>query len=126
MLLSKILDQRFKSGLTKLIAADIPLKSAFKLKSILQSVNDALKIYDEVRLEAIKKHGLKKEDGSLDMDDNQNVRFDPSKYEDFAKEMQDLLSTDIAVGKVSLSELGEKIQISVDELSSLEAIIELK
>jgi hypothetical protein len=126
MQLAKMLDVRFKSGLSKLIAADIPLKSAFKLKGILQAVNDALRTYDEVRLEAVKKYGLKKEDGTLEVDENQNVKFDQEKYADFAKEMEELIATEIDVAKVSISELGEKVHISVDELNFLEPILNLK
>jgi hypothetical protein len=126
MKLSKLLDTRFKSGLQKLIAADVPLKSAFKLKGILQTVNNALKTYDEVRLDAMKKYGVKKEDGTLEVDEQQNVKFDPEQYEKFAKEMQELLDTEVEAAKVSLADLGEKVHISADELSALESILELK
>ena len=126
MKLSKLLDPRFKTGLQKLIIADIPLKGAFKLKGVLQTVNNALQTYDEVRLDAMKKYGLKKEDGTLEVDEFQNVRFDPDQYEKFTKDIQDLLDSEIETGKVTLADLGEKIHISVDELSHLEAILDLK
>ena len=126
MKLSKLLDPRFKSGLQKLIAAEIPLKSAFKLKGILLSVNNALQSYDDVRLDAIKKYGIKKEDGDLEVDENGNVKFEPEDHETFSKELQELLTTEVDVAKVAVADLGEKIHISVDELTFLEDILDLK
>lgn len=124
MKLSKILDSRFKSGLQKLIAADLPLRVAFNLKGILATVNTALKTYDEVRLEALKRYADKKEDGSIELDDNKNVKINPENYEKFANELTELVATEIEVGKIKLADLGDNVRVSVDELGALEDLLE--
>jgi hypothetical protein len=125
MKISQMLDARFKSGLSKLIAAEHSLASAFKLRNILTSVNAALKNYDEARLEAVQKWANKNADGSFETDANGNVKFEPANYEKFAKELADFVATEVEVGKIKAEHLSAEIKISAEELGALEHVIEL-
>ena len=50
-----------EKGLSKIMGADLPAISSFRLLSILDIVNVALTRLEEVRINLVKKHGIKDE-----------------------------------------------------------------
>jgi len=127
MKLETLLDDTFKSGLTKLAKASLPLRSAFKLKGIINTLEAELKKYEEVRQAALQKYGKLKEDGSYEVDEAQKVLF---KTEEDAKaffvEHEELAKTEIEVAKLKMAELGDNVvNVTVEELAKLEAILDL-
>jgi hypothetical protein len=123
MKLSKLVDPQFQAVLRKLAAQEIPLRTAFKLKGIIKTGNDELAKYDEVRGDALKRFGDKKEDGSLDIDANGAVQLSGDNKEQFVAELNALLASDINLGNVKLSELGDKVSLTTQELLNLEDLI---
>ena len=123
MKLSKLVDPQFQAVLRKLAAQEIPLRTAFKLKGIIKTGNDELAKYDEVRGDALKRFGDKKEDGSLDIDANGTVQLSSDNKEQFVAELNALLASDINLGNVKLSELGDKVSLTTQELLNLEDLI---
>lgn len=126
MKLETLMDVQFKSGLNKLVNAALPLKTAFKLKGIIAEIEIELKKYDEVRQAALRKYGQLKEDGSFVEDEAKNVIFKTDEdAKSFFKEHAELVSVDITIAKLKLSELGETaLNVSVAELEKLEHILE--
>lgn len=122
MKLSNLVNPAFKSALTKLNQQQLPLKTAFKLKGIINSVDVELKKYDEIRQAALTQYGKKNEDGSLTADENGNVSLEDA--ESFVKQLNELLSLDIELPKVTLAELGENVTMSSEELFLLDFISE--
>lgn len=128
MKIASVLDDRFKTGMAKLASANIPMKSAFKLKGILNTINAELSKYNEVRLEAMKKYVKITEKGDMETDDKGNAIF---KSEDdklaFVKEHFDLISVDFEVKKIKLDELGNLdtvgVNITLEELQKLEETV---
>ncbi|CAM6003912.1 unnamed protein product [Sphagnum balticum] len=123
MKLSKLVDPQFQAVLRKLAAQEIPLRTAFKLKGIIKTGNDELAKYDEVRGDALKRFGDKKEDGSLDIGANGTVQLSSDNKEQFVAELNALLASDINLGNVKLSELGDKVSLTTEELLNLEDLI---
>jgi len=123
MKLSKLIDPQFQVILRKIAGQDIPLRTAFKLKGIIKCVNDELVKYDEVRGEALKRLGDKKEDGSLDVDESGTVKLSEDNMKDFAAELTTLINTDIDVGTLKIDELGDKLSLTAAELMTLDDLI---
>ena len=72
-----------------------------------------------------KKFSELNEDGSVKPDENGNAIFtsDESRLE-FAKELTELMNVEVEVNKLSIDELGDKIQLSAVDLASLEDLVE--
>src|ERR1700677_3911715 len=116
MKLGTMLDIRFKTGLAKLVSANIPLKVAVKLKSICQSIDAELKKFEDARQVALKTYGKLKKDGSLVVDDAGNVVFkNEEAAKAFYKELADLGESDVNIAKLKLNELGDDaVKVSVE------------
>lgn len=123
MKLSKLVDPQYQVILRKLAAQELPLKTAFKLRGIIKISNDELAKYEEVRSEALKRLGNKKEDGSLDVDDKGTVQLNDDNMQSFIRELNTLLATDLDVGTLSVSELGDKVTLTTQELIILDDLI---
>jgi virulence-associated protein VapD len=122
MKLSTLIDNRFHTALNKLSQQTLPLRTVFKLKGISKVVRDEYAKYEEVRQEALKKHGLKNEDGSLQLNETNNVKFDDAGMKAFAAEIQELTAMDVTLPSVKVSELGD-INITLSEVELLDGVI---
>lgn len=122
--LETILNPLFKSGLSKLMSGDLPMVVVFDLEGIVDEVNKSIARYEKVRQTLLKKHAVTKEDGSYQSDENGQAVF---KTEDdgktFFKELTELASTEVEVGRIKIGDLGDLkkigVQMSVDELRKL-------
>jgi hypothetical protein len=123
MKLSKLIDPQYQVILKKLASQDIPLRTAFKLKGIIKLGADEVTKYEEVRTEALKRLGDKKEDGSLTVDDRGSVKLSDENMKVFVSELNTLLSTDVSVGSLKIDELGDKASLTAQELIILEDLI---
>lgn len=123
MKLNKLVDPNFQLTLRKLASQEIPLKTAYKLKGIIKVCNEELAKYDDVRTDALNRYGTKKEDGSLDIDNDGSVKLSTENKQLFVDELNALLVTDIAVTPVSISELGDKVSLTTQELMILDDLI---
>ena len=124
MKLSRLIDPKFKASLTLLNSQKLPLKAAFKLKTIIKKVDEAYENYDQVRLTALNNYGSKKEDGSLDQDAEGNVRLDDENAQKFVNQLKELINVDIDLPALSVSELGNDITISSEDLMPLDFLTE--
>jgi hypothetical protein len=123
MKLARIVDDKFHVALQKLANEPLPLKTAFKLKGISKAVKEEYSKYDEVRKEALQKHGQKNEDGTLKTDEKGNVAFDDNGLQGFVDEINELTSLEIDMGTVKISELGDNIKLTSNELDLLDGVI---
>jgi translation initiation factor 2 alpha subunit (eIF-2alpha) len=124
MKLSKLVDPKFKTALTLLNSQKMPLKTAFRLKTIIQTVEGELEKYEQVRVAALNSYGNKNEDGSLAVDENGNALLSGDSAQAFVKELNDLLTTDVELPTISISELGNDLSLSSEELILLDFIVE--
>lgn len=126
MKLEELVDPSFKSGVTKLATAGLPMKVAFKLEGIVGAIEEELKKFEVARQAALKKYGKLKEDGSCETDDKGNVIFkDEDSAKSFIKEYTDLAAQEVAIGKLNLNDFGDNVKITVEELRKLKPILEV-
>jgi hypothetical protein len=123
MQLSKLNDVRFQVALNRLVTQQVPLRTAFKLKGIINKVNEELKKLEEVRQGALREYGTKTPEGDVVLDENGNVQFEPEKLELFVKELNDLGTTVVEIGTISLSELGDKVTLTADDAMALDGLL---
>ncbi len=123
MKLGHIADNRFHEVLAKLANAPLPLKVAFKLKGIVKVVRDEHAKYEEVRKEALMKYGAKNEDGTLKQDEKGNVTLEGEGAKAFVSELNELFASEVQVASIKLSELGDDIHMTLEEIELLEGII---
>ena len=123
MRLSKLIDPRFKALIVSLQSEVIPLKGAFKLKGIVKAIDVELNKYEDLRKEALNKFGRKDDKGELVLDDKGNVQFDDAQVQDFMKELQDLVNLEVSIPTMSISDLGDKLSLSVQDLFLLEDVV---
>lgn len=123
MKLAKLNDDRFHIAFTKLAAQIVPLKTAFKLKGVAARIQEEVRKFEEVRQLALKQYGSKDENGELIVDENGNVKFEKENLEAFARELNELGSTEVDIGTLSLEELGDKTSLTTDDLIALDRLI---
>ncbi len=123
MILARLLDKDLQETLTDLRVQKIPAKAAFVLKGIQKRIEEELVKYEEVRKELLLRYGKKNEDGTLAMDDNNSVLFAEEGRNDFIKEYNDLVNTHIDVGTLSISLLGDRVELSGDQMMHLDGIL---
>ena len=123
MKLGKLVDPQYQAVLRKLASQEIPLRTAFKLRGIIKVGNDEFAKYEEVRADALKRFGNRKEDGSLDADEKGTVALNEENMAQFVAELNGLLATDVDVGTIKVSELGEKASLTAQDLMILDSLI---
>ncbi len=123
MKLSQLIDERVHSALQKLSTEPLPLRTAFKLKGIIKVVKEEFSKYEDVRKEALQRHGQKNEDGSLKVNDQGNVQFSAEGIQAFANEVGELTTLEVQVPTLTLAELGDKITLTAEDLESLDGIV---
>lgn len=123
MKLARLVDPKFHSALEKLTTESLPLKVAFRLKGIAKTVREEFAKYEELRQEALSKFGKKDENNKLVLDDAGNVQFEGASLQEFAKEIGALANEEIDLPTIKLSELGDKITMTLEEIEWLDGLI---
>ena len=123
MKLAKLVDPNFQTALRKLAAEELPLRTAFSLRGIIKQAGEELAKYDEVRAEALKRLGDKNEDGGLAVDENGSVKLSEENMKAFVEQLNGLLATDVPLANVKLADLGTKLNLSTNDLITLDSLI---
>jgi len=123
MKLARVTDQKFQAALQKLLKESLPLRTAFKLKGIAKRAQEELDKYEEVRKAAVERYGSKDENGNLIVLEEGTVKLEGENLNQFVKELSDLVNTEISIGTVSIDELGDKVNMSAEELLALEDLL---
>jgi hypothetical protein len=117
-----LVNEDFKKALVSLSKQPLPLKAAFKMKSIIKKVDEEQAKYDECRKEALERLGEKGEDGKLIVE-NGIVKMSAENLAKFAKEVQVFQDEEVDFSKLKLSELGEDVLLTTQEMLLLDHII---
>lgn len=123
MKLARLSDARLHAVLRKLSSAPLPLRIAFKLKGVQSKVDEELGKYEEVRKSALEKFGKKGEDGKVLIKPDGNVEFDQDQLREFVAQMNELGQTEVEIPTLKVDDLGDRVQLSVDELTQLDGIL---
>jgi len=119
--LARLLDNNLHTALNSLKSQKLPAKTAFALKGIQKRIDEELAKYEEVRQELLKNHGKKDEAGELVLDEHKNVLLE--NQEDFITEFNELVNTEIEIGTFSLASLGDKVELSGDDVTHLDGLL---
>ena len=122
MLLARVLNKQFMNLLKRLAEEQLPVKGAIKLKETLVKIDAEYLAFDQKRIELVKQFCQKNEDGSVMVNEAGNASFDDEGMQNFTKELNTLVSSEIEITPISVDELGD-VKISVDELALLEGVL---
>lgn len=123
MKLARLTDARLYASLRRLSTQPLPLKIAFRLKGISAKIDMELKKFDEIRQAALEKFGKHDADGKLIVRDDGSVEFEPEMLQALAAELNEVGNEDVDVGSLKLDDLGDKVELTVDDLTILDGII---
>lgn len=123
MKLARLTDARFHQALRKLSAQPLPLRVAFKLKGIAAKVDVELKKFEECRQAALEKFGKRDAEGKILTKEDGSVEFEGEQLAAFAAELNDLGQLDVDIGSIKMEELGDKVELTVVELSVLDDLV---
>lgn len=121
--LSQLINPHFQSALNSLASQEVPMKTAYKFKSILKLVAEELKKYDELRNELLNKYGDKDPDGKLVVDEKNNVKFSEENLKLFGQKLTELLDAEVNIGNLKVDDLGDKVSLSVRDVTLLDGFL---
>ena len=100
-----------EEALRTLMTTRMPMVASFKFSKIIDKLGEELKRLEDTRIELVKKLGEVQEDGNIKI-------VDPEKYQEFQKELGDLLETEVTLegDKVSVQEMGANLEMSPADL----------
>lgn len=122
MKLSQLTDKRLQTTLKALMNKPLPIKTAYKLKGLVKTVNDELAKYESLRQDIIGRLADRKDDGTIATDTTGNVLFTSENRAAFFKELKDLLEMDVDMPSIKLADLGT-IDITAEDLFALDELI---
>jgi hypothetical protein len=125
MRMSELTNPKFREVLAKLLQAPLALKVAYKLHNINKITAEEYEKYEKLRIQAVQKWCMRKEDGTLDVDDNGNAKFTDEGRIGFAEDMTQLINIEFEAAKISFEDLGDKVQLSATELAAIEGILDV-
>ena len=105
-----------ESALRKLVNADLPIKIAFQISSVIDEIDVHLQKFEEFRIDLVQKYGEKTDNG---VEVKENI-------EEFNKEINDLLNAEVTVTVQSIdidTFLSiDSVNISVAEIKALQQL----
>jgi hypothetical protein len=125
MRLSQLASQEFKSALSKLMSAQLPIKTTFRLKKLVQNLEGELKLFEETRHSIVQEYGEKDEAGNLKQNEQGLVNLDVSKSEEWQVKLSELMMIEstLELPKLTLSDFGDKVELSANDLFALGSLI---
>ena len=111
--------------LKKLAGQPLRGKVAFQISKILKRLEDELTLFNNTRVDIIKKYSQTDENGELISDENGNVKLKEETIEDFNKEITELLNMEIEIdaNKIALEDI-ENVDFTPAEMTLLMPLIE--
>lgn len=113
----------FQSALNKLLAAELPLKTAFKLKKFVGAIQEDLKTFEELRSKVFQEFGTKDENGEVIVKDGM-ITLDPALADQWQPKLLDLQELEAeAKLELKLDDLGDKVELSAADLMALDGVL---
>lgn len=124
MKLAKLTNKELSPVLDKLSQSLVPVKVAFKIRSLLKRVAEELETYEETRKAIVFKYADRNENGDIVYIPGTNqASISGDNVNEFAKDMKELLNMEINIGSISISDLGESFNMTARELLILDDLI---
>lgn len=123
MKLSQITSPGFAASLNKLSKGDLPILTAYSLKTAIGVLETEQAKFESLRKELVEKYAEKNEDGTIKKNERGEYRVAQESVGDFMKEIEELMKVEVQVPTIKLSALGTKLTLSADDLMNLEGLI---
>jgi hypothetical protein len=124
MKLAQLSNPLFHSAMEKLAKEPLPIRVAFRLKGIIKKVNEEFAKYEQTRMDALKRNAQKREDGSLELDEQGNAKFlAPENLQSFVKDLAELSNEEVQLLNIKISELGPSVNMSAADLELLDGVL---
>ena len=112
----------FQGALKKLMQSELPIRTAFKLKGLLNRVNEELKKHAELQQAIVDKYADRGEDGNVIVSPEGAVKFSGENLTKAEPELQELFNLEVELDTISAAEL-EKVSLSVRDLLLLDGVV---
>ena len=112
-------------ALQTLSKKSLQARPAFQVVRLLKAADKEIQEFNDIRVKVVNQYGDKDENGELITDENGNCHIAPEHINEFNKELNDLLNTEIEINAnmLSLSDL-EELEFTPSDLALLEPFIE--
>ena len=100
----------------------LPAKTAFKLKTSIKKIQEALISYNESVRSCQEKHGKRNKKNELDIDANGNIQFTQENMRLFMAEISELNAVEVEIPTIGIEEFGD-IDFTAEQLSWLDGLI---
>ena len=112
--------------LQKLAQKDFKAKLAWSIARLLKAAEAEIQSFNETRMNLIKKFGEKDESGELITDEKGNCKIEPDNIEEFSKELNDLIDTEVEINANKIKmDLLENIDFTPSDMAILEPFIDM-
>ena len=111
--------------LQKLAGTSLKARLAWQVARLLKAAEGEIQSFNETRLNLIKKYGVKDESGELITDEKGNCQIIPEGIEDFSRELNELIDTNVEINanKISIDDL-DNIEFTPSEMDILKIFID--
>jgi hypothetical protein len=121
--LGNITSPSFMKVMESLLKEKVPLKTAFKIKTLTMKFNDELNKFHELRKDILTRYSDKDEAGKPILDERENVKLSDENMLAFQKDLTELLTIEFETDAIKIDELGD-ISLTASDLFTLGEIID--
>lgn len=121
--LGKVSSTTFTAAMQALLAEKLPIRTAFKVKTLVNTFNEELKKFSELRKAIIERHCKKQDDGTPVLDEEQNYSFEPEAVKALTSEMNELSTIELEFNAIKIDELGH-ISLTTQQLFDLGDVLD--
>lgn len=122
--LGRISVAAFAATMSALLGEKLPVRTAFKVKTLTNNFNTELKKFSEIRKEICERHCTRTEEGQPSLDDQGNYQFDEKKLSAVSSEIAELSSIEVEFTPIKLDELGDNIRLTAQQLFDIGDVLE--
>ncbi len=125
MKISHLVSPTFKSSFSKLMSTPLPIKTVFALKKLTLKLESESKLFEETKKEILEMYGEKDELGELKVSENGLVNLDMARSSEWQVKIKDLSELELEVPKLKLEDLGDKLELTGEDLFILGDLIQV-
>jgi len=121
--LARLTAQPTQNGLVQISQAVLPMRTAWKVKNLIEKAQKESSNFDSLRQALIERHGARGDDKKLVRDSNGSFRIPQENVEAFNKEIVELMNIEVEIGTLSIAELDGKVELSANAMQLLDTLL---
>ncbi len=123
MKLKEALDQRFQVTMRELTGQKLPIKTAFILAKATEKLEAEINLFNKIKMESINKYAEKDSDGKIVAGEDGNVKLSTEDTIAIEAQLTEMVEAEIEIPTVTISDLGDKLTMSVSDVLNLKGLI---